>query len=208
MKTVKLLGELGKRFGKSFQLDIKNPAEAVRALCVNFPELKDHLINSEKHGIAYRVIVGKEDQSVDDLHNPSGKQSIKFVPVLMGAKGGGLTQVIVGAVIIAAAFATGGVSLAATGGLTATLLGGMAFGMGVSLVLGGITQMLSPVPKIDTSYSSLEQNNSQTADNRPSYVFNGAINTIAQGNPVPVGYGRMIVGSSVISASIRAEELV
>ena len=98
MKTVKLLGELGKKFGKSFQLDIKNPAEAVRALCVNFPAFRQHLIDSEKRGVAYRVIVGKEDQKVEDLHNPSGKQTIKFVPVLVGAGGNGVGTFIAGAV--------------------------------------------------------------------------------------------------------------
>ena len=192
MKTVKLLGELGKKFGKTFSLDIKNPAEAVRALCANFPELKDHLINSEKHGIAYRVIVGKESQSVDDLHNPSGKQIIKFVPVLMGA-GGGLTNVIIGAVLVVAGFLTSGTFLAP--------LSPYLYAMGASMIIGGVVQMLSPVPRV----SSQEMNNQP--DNKPSYVFNGAVNTSAQGYPVPVGYGRMIVGSAVISAGIFVEEL-
>lgn len=201
MKTVKLLGELGKNFGKQFKLDIHNPAEAIRALCVNFPEFKKTLIESEKRGVAYRIIVGKQDQKIDEIHNPSGKTVIKIVPVLQGAGGNGLTNIIVGAVIIAAAFATGGVSLTATGALTSTLLGGMAFGMGVSMIIGGVVQMLSPTPQS----SSQDMNNAP--DNKPSYTFNGAVNTSAQGYPVPVGYGRMIVGSAVISAGIVAEEL-
>lgn len=195
MKTVKLLGELGKKFGKSFTLDIKNPAEAVRALCVNFPELKDHLINSEKHGIAYRVMVGNESQSVDDLHNPSGRQSIKFVPVLMGAGGGGggLTNIIIGAVLVVAGFVASFTPLA--------FASPYLYAMGASMIIGGVVQMLTPMPKA----SSQEMNNQP--DNKPSYVFNGAVNTSAQGYPVPVGYGRMIVGSAVISAGIFVEEL-
>lgn len=200
MKTVKLLGELGKKFGKSYKFDISNPAEAVRALCINFPAFKQHLIESEKRGIAYRVIVGKEDQKAEDLHNPSGKDVIKFVPVLQGA-GGGFTQVLIGAALIAAAFATGGVSIAAAGGLTSTMLGGMAFGMGASLIIGGVVQMLTPVPS-----TNISDDNNQP-DNKPSYTFNGGVNTSAQGYPVPVGYGRMTVGSAVISAGIVAEEL-
>lgn len=43
-----------------------------------------------------------------------------------------------------------------------------------------------------------------SAENKPSYNFNGAVNTTAQGNPVPLGYGRMIIGSAVISAGIYA----
>ena len=201
MKKIQLLGELGKKFGKSFYFDVRNPAEAVKALCANFPEFKQHLVDSDKRGVAYKVLVGKEAKTIDELHNPSGKESIKFVPILQGAGGNGLTQILIGTALIAAAFATGGVSLTATGALTSTFLGGMAFGMGVSMIIGGVVQMLTPMPNL-----SADTSNNQP-DNKPSYAFNGAVNTTAQGYPVPVGYGRMIVGSAVISAGIVAEEL-
>ena len=194
MKTVKLLGELGKKFGKSFQLDIKNPAEAVRALCVNFPAFRQHLIDSEKRGVAYRVIVGKEDQKVEDLHNPSGKQTIKFVPVLVGAGGNGVGTFIAGAVLMIAAVVG---FIIFPGNPVSPWLGNM----GLALMIGGVVQMLSPVPE------SASQDMNNAPDNKPSYTFNGAVNTSAQGYPVPVGYGRMIVGSAVISAGIVAEEL-
>lgn len=194
MKTVKLLGELGKKFGKEFKLDIKNPAEAVRALCVNFPELRQHFIDSEKRGVAYRVIVGKQDQKVDDLHNPSGNQVIKFVPVLQGAGGNGVVPVILGAVLIAVGVVAGVI-------FPGNPVSPYLVSMGVAMVIGGVVQMLTPIPTI----SSQDQNNQP--DNKPSYTFNGAVNTSAQGYPVPVGYGRMIVGSAVISAGIIAEEL-
>lgn len=190
MKTVKLLGELGKKFGKSFQFDISNPAEAVRALSANFPAFKQHLIDSEKHGIAYKVLVGKEAITLDDLHNPSGKDVIKFVPVLQGAGGNGLVQTILGVALIAVAFTPFGAPFA-------TYL----IPLGASLALGGVVQMLTPIPSTNVS----DDNNKP--DNKPSYTFNGAINTGAQGYPVPVGYGRMIVGSAVISAGIVVEEL-
>lgn len=191
MKTVKLLGELGKEFGKSFKLDISTPAEAVRALCVNFPAFKEHLLASEKNGIAYRVIVGKQDQTIDDLHNPSGKSIIKFVPVLQGA-GGGVIQTIFGAALIAISF----IPFVAASGASPYLMS-----IGVSLMIGGVVQMLSPVPAL-----SAQDSNNQP-DNKPSYSFNGAVNTSAQGYPVPIGYGRMMVGSAVISGGITVEEL-
>jgi predicted phage tail protein len=70
--------------------------------------------------------------------------------------------------------------------------------IGWGMVFGGVVQMLSPKPKGVT--------NADSPNNQPSYVFNGAVNTQAQGNPVPLGYGRMIVGSAVISAGINAED--
>ena len=48
---------------------------------------------------------------------------------------------------------------------------------------------------------------SERPENKPSYSFNGAVNTTAQGHPVPVGYGRLIVGSAVISAGIDVDEI-
>lgn len=192
MKTVLLLGELGKKFGRKFQLDIKNPAEAVRALCVNFPELEKHLVDSDKRNIGYRVIVGKSDQKVEDLHNPSGNQVIKFVPVLMGAKSGGVFGVIAGAILVA-------VGVAANYFFPGNPVSPYLINAGVAMMIGGVIQMLTPLPKTPKD--------EDRPDNKPSYVFNGAVNTTAQGYPVPVGYGRMIVGSAVISAGIVAEEL-
>jgi predicted phage tail protein len=50
--------------------------------------------------------------------------------------------------------------------------------------------------------------NPQTKPNdTASYLFNGPVNTTEQGNPVPVLYGRLIVGSQVVSASVCAYDL-
>ena len=72
---------------------------------------------------------------------------------------------------------------------------------GVAMMIGGAVQMLTPIP------SSTAQDQNNQPDNKPSYIFNGSVNTSAQGYPVPVGYGRMVVGSAVISAGISVEEL-
>lgn len=204
MKTVLLLGELGKKFGRKLLLDVKTPGEAVRALCANFPEFEQHLIESEKRNVGYRILLGKNDIPLDDIHNPAGSSTIKFVPVIQGAGGNGFVNVLIGAAIIGAAFFTGGASLVAGAGffgttVATTFLGGIALGVGASLVLSGVSQMLSPTPKSDVP--------GERPENQPSYVFNGAVNTTAQGQPVPIGYGRMIVGSAVISAGINTEEI-
>lgn len=204
MKTVKLLGELGKNFGKEFTLDIKNPAEAIRALCANFPEFEKHLIESEKRGVAYRVLVGKASVKLNELANPSGKQEIKFVPVLQGA-GGNTGMIIFGAALIVASFYVPGsmfaIEAALATGISVTTMASYTFAVGAMLALSGAAGILTP------SQGGAPQDMNNSPDNKPSYTFNGAINTSAQGYPVPVGYGRMIVGSAVISAGIVAEEL-
>lgn len=201
MRTIILLGELGKRYGRRHMLDVKTAAEAVRALCANFKDFAGFLQSSQERNVGYRVLNMREDLDEEGLHLPAG-QRIAIVPVVAGAIKfsdlfTGVGAILTGAAIIAAAFLTGGVSIAATGflagGLTTTFWGGVAFGIGFSLALGGVAQLLAPTPE-----KPKEEKN---------YVFNGAVNTQAQGQPVPLGYGRMLVGSAVISASIAVDDL-
>lgn len=186
MIKVRLLGELGKKYGKTHVLAIRSPAEAVRALCANFPDFERFVSSSGDRGVAYRVVADRETIGDDRLHDPIGK-TLTIAPVIQGAGGGGIFQAIAGVVLIAVSF-----------------IPGMNFLLpaGVALLLGGVAQMLSPVPKATEPVDTNEETNSS-----PSYVFNGAVNTTAQGHPVPIGYGRMIVGSAVISAGILTEEI-
>ncbi|HBC80581.1 MAG TPA: phage tail protein [Escherichia sp.] len=70
---------------------------------------------------------------------------------------------------------------------------------GGTTMAGGVYQMLSPQPK------GLQGRDDP--DNRPSYAFGGAVNTIAMGNPVPVLYGEREIGGAIISAGIVAEDI-
>ena len=67
------------------------------------------------------------------------------------------------------------------------------------MVLGGVVQLLSPQQSYDSA-------SSVSPENKPSYNFNGPVNTTAQGHPVPLCYGRMIVGSAVISAGLETRQ--
>lgn len=69
---------------------------------------------------------------------------------------------------------------------------------GAAMMIGGVVQMLSPQP------SGLASK--QSADNRASYAFGGVTNTAAQGNPVPMGYGKRRIGGAIISAGIYVED--
>ena len=67
--------------------------------------------------------------------------------------------------------------------------------IGAALILGGVVELLSPRPKKDDK-----------ADTN-SFYFDGPTNTEQQGSPVPLIYGRMLVGSHPISASISVDEI-
>lgn len=199
MKTIILLGELGKRYGRKHLLDVKSPAEAVRALCANFKDFAGFVSTSTDRGVGYRVLNMREELTEDRLHEPAS-QRITIAPVVVGANFfkkifSGVGAILTGAALIAASILFP--PLGATVLFGTTTLATVAFGIGVSLALGGISQVLSPQPKFDGPQE----------EQQPSYAFNGAVNTTAQGQPVPVGYGRMIVGSAVISAGVSVEDI-
>lgn len=184
---VRLYGVLGSKFGRVHHLAVANAAEAVRALSVLVPGFDSFLTRAKDNGMGFAVFYGKRNLTEDDLLNPHGHENIRIAPILMGSKNGGWLSIIVGAVLVAAGYIfspfTGGASLALVP-------------VGYAMIAGGIVQLLTPMPKGRSAKDRPE--------NQPSYAFNGPINTQAQGNPVPVVYGKMIVGSAVLSAGINA----
>ncbi|WP_312538252.1 tail assembly protein [Achromobacter mucicolens] len=199
LREVRLYGRLGARFGRLHRLAVGSTAEAIRALCVLVPGFEKELADSEAHGVRYACFIGKRNIGEGEMRHPVGSEAIRIAPILAGAKQGGLFQVIMGVVLIVAAIyfpPAMGLALGAQGAIAAPML----LSMGVAMAMGGVVQMLSPQQKGLSAADSPE--------NGASYNFNGPVNTSAQGNPVPVLYGRMIVGSSVISAGIFAEDQV
>ena len=207
MKVVKVYGALRKLLGQCrFELDVSTPAQAIKALCVNFPSLEKWLLDSEKDGVAYRVTVGKQkatEEDVSPLLLPFGEREVFSVtPVIAGA-GRGLGQVLLGVALIGIAIAAPGVGLFGGGSLgfgVVTGAGGFAAGLaaaagtiGIGLVLNGVAQMLSPTPKPP----SFEE-----AQKLDSFTFSGIVNVGRQGTPVPIVLGRAYAGSVVVSAGL------
>jgi predicted phage tail protein len=186
IRTIRLYGKLGAQFGRVHRLAVASTAEAVRALCVMLPGFQAELMTSKDRGVAYACFLGKLNISKDDLQLAGGSDDIRIAPVTVGAKRGGVLQFIVGAVLVI------------VGAFTSWSGGTALISMGVSMMAGGVVQMLSPQQAQSSAADAVE--------NGASYNFNGPVNTTAQGNPVPVLYGRMIVGSAVISAGILAQE--
>lgn len=190
LRTIRLYGQLGSRFGRSFRLAVNSPAEAVRALCAILPGFQQYLARAKENGMSFAVFVGKQNLTKDQLQDPPGNEDIRIAPVLLGSKRGGVLQTIIGVVLIVISYVFP---------VTAPYL----LQPGIAMVIGGVVQMLGPQPKGLGSQDSPE--------NRPNYSMNGTVNTQAQGNPVPVAYGGhdtkgMLTGSAVISGGIMAED--
>lgn len=193
MRTVRLYGHLGKQFGRSHRLDVRTPAEAIRALSANFKSFAKVIADGE-----WRVLVGGKAQALAQIQDPLAAD-ISIVPAVGGASG--LGKVVLGAALIAASFYLPGMtyfSAASAFGINAAAI---ASGIGTSLLIGGISEVLFAPPKPSGPDAK------ERPENRPSYVFNGAVNTTGQGNPVPLCYGRLRVGSQVISAGLFSEAI-
>ena len=202
LKTIVLHGSFGSRFGRRHRLDVASPLDAIRALSVLQPGFMQALV---AYRPGFRIVLDRVPLSSREELALPGRETIRIVPVVAGA-GGGIGQIFIGVALVVGAFFTGGADLAlapeATLGftLTTTTLGGMALSFGASLVLGGLSQMLAQTP--DTS----SRGQGQGLDSA-SYLFNGPVNTTQQGNPVPILYGRLIIGSQVVSASVQAYDI-
>lgn len=179
MITVLLYGHLRRQFGKFHRFDIRTPAEAIAALSANFPGFREYVLRHSEPG--YKVVVGRECRDETTLTHPAD-DVIRIVPVVAGASDG-WGKTIIGAILIV---------------VGAFFEQGWMVKIGAALVLGGVAQLLAGTPK---------QNSTTDADNLPSYGFNGALNTTAQGNPVQWFYGEGIVGSQVISVGIDTEQI-
>jgi predicted phage tail protein len=195
LRKIKLYGKLAKFIGhRVLEADVASAAEAVRFLLANWPELEAHM--SDQH---YRVSIGTYDLTIDELHDPAGAAPISFVPVVAGA--GAVGRILAGVAIIAFAIVTAGAGLVAGLGLGFGTSTAISIGLaGASLVLGGVAQLLTPVPKIPQGVSNSGKDTDD--DPRKSYSFSGIQNTSRQGVPVPIVYGETVVGAVTISAGI------
>nr|ELB9001944.1 tail assembly protein [Escherichia coli] len=184
-----LHGDL-QRFGRRISLYVNTAAEAIRALSLQVPGFRCQMNEGW-----YQIRIAGEDTVPEAvyarLHEPlSGRTVIHIVPRLAGAGGNGVFQVVLGAAAIVGSFFTAGATMAlwgaalSAGGLTATT---MLFSLGASMILGGVAQMLAPKAKTP-EYKSTDNGKQNT-------YFSSLDNMIAQGNPMPVPYGEMLVGS-------------
>lgn len=214
IQTVRLLGELGQRYGVEHRYtNLRTPAEAIKLLCVNHPELQRELITAHEHGIGYRVIQAETDLDYPDLRLPIGQHDLIVAPVIAGSGGGGVGRILIGAALVAGAFFTGGATIGLLG-LAAPIAVSTALGtIGASLILGGVSQLLSPQPTIGNlgsnrlgSGDSLSTDGPQSVtrgtDGRQSYAYTGAANTVGVGATIPVAYGEVLIGSQLLSANV------
>jgi len=201
-------------------------------LCINYPALKQDMMQAHHNGVGYKVIQGGAAMGYDELQLPFGSKPLLVVPVISGAGGGSTTQILLGVGLVAlaianpavgfglggaAGFGAGAVApaVAATLGASLTALGG---NIGVALILGGTASLLSPQPQLANASANRikgEGTNvrgpgpdgiTRGAMGQANYAFTGPANTVGTGATVPVIYGRVIAGSHLLAANLEVSD--
>lgn len=206
MVNVRFYGSL-KQFGSEFNLDCKTPAEVVHALTSQIPKLRQFI----QQGL-FTVRVGRE--YLDSRYLEQGlSQKLKddatvhFTPTLKGSKRGGVFGVIAGAAIVAGALVLGPLGLGVLGSTSAMMIGGL----GASMLLGGVAQMLTKMPTMrgvtPTGAVKPESTKVKQEEKKQSTSFSNLSNMVAQGKSMPLAYGLIRTGTLVISQGVETMDV-
>jgi predicted phage tail protein len=212
MKEVLLNGFIGDKYGKVWNIKANNIKDIFSCIECNYPSFRQDMLEFAESGGDIDIQFG--DVTVEDeeeLLYTVGADTVVITPLPAGAKSGG-AKLLLAALIVASFFIPGSGALLATavpGALgstvTVTTAAGAVSAAGIGalnvsglmlaaaatgLAMQGIAQMMAPDPSVDSGVAANDQ-----------YLFDGAQNTVAQNNAVPVLLGEMIVGGVMISST-------
>jgi predicted phage tail protein len=193
---VKLLGELGRRFGRSYEFLALSPKEVLSALSNQLDGFRDYLRGAHENGVFFKLVTADPD-GIDYNECMMPCDTLVIAPVITGAGGSGMSigKILLGAVLIGLTFIPGvGIALAgALGPALAGAIGTALFSIGGTLLFGGIAELLTPTPK-------------QPKETEQSFLFDRAVDLTSQGLPIPLLYGEFLaVSPLVISSAISTE---
>lgn len=199
---IKLHGILGKELGRRFfNLAVSSVGEALHAINILTSNRLNKILNNHGHE-KFNVVINGRTFSHNKFLDPNDKEiynevanselslktnkleTIDIIPVIE-ASDSDIFAIILGVILIIAGVFTFGSS---------AYLGMALIVGGIGVVAAGVINLLSKPP----SFEPFQEIGGVT---KKSYLFNGPENVIGEGGPVPVGYGRLIVGSQTVSAS-------
>jgi len=206
-RRIILYGDLRDRFGKEHVYDVETPAEALKALQTNYKDFRTAIDRNGK----YCIKVDNLELTEQELAMQFRSGDIHIIPITAGNKSS-FFKILFGVVLIAAAIFLVPVVGPALG-MSATATSNLAWSigmMGVKSIMGGIAQMMAPsadpvggtqaVSQMPAAQGYTQQ---ERPEERPSYLFNGPVNTTEQGGVIPVVYGTFWRGSITVSAGVE-----
>ena len=204
MTHVKLMGELGEKFGTDWHMATSSFRDIFKLIDCQTEGFRDYIRESADKGIDFNIINGEdllEDGYSVILEKP--QDLVIITPTAAGAGGSDVLKVIVGAILFFYGFQyiskfdwaktaevtteVGGASTTTVGGSTQLSTYGKVAtwgvqSLGVGLAMSGVVGYMTP------------ESPSEAGD---SYLFDGPQNNTKQGVPVPLLYGQLIVGGAI-----------
>lgn len=194
---IKLHGYLKDLYPYDIELSGSSVAEVINGLCRQTKAFNVGL-NEEKHHLR---VHGFDTEESLFAPIPEDVEVLHIMPDIRGGKGGGFFKIAIGVVLVAAAFVIPGAGLALPGvlGATGATFGSVLFGVGLNLILGGLLQLLSPSPEIDSK--PVQQ------DPEASKYLGANQNTVKIGTRIPLLYGKHPVYGHYLSFNVDAKEV-
>jgi predicted phage tail protein len=188
---VKLLGELGRKYGRFYEFMALNPREVISALSNQIDGFRDYLRGAHENGVFFKLVT-TDSEGIDYNECMMPCDTLVIAPVITGAGGSGMSigKILLGAVLIGLAFipGIGGAVLATTAAAGKITLGSVLFSIGSTLLFSGIAELLTPTPK-------------QPKETEQSFLFDRAVDLTSQGFPIPLLYGEFLATSPLVISS-------
>ena len=186
LKKIKVYGTLRKFLGQSeFEVDLNTPIEAISFLKCNFRGVEEHM--ARQH---YTIQCGKK-VITEDLLNLNTQEDIRIIPLVHG----NFLPILLGLGTLFTSSFIGGLGAF----LGQQLLVNTLRTIGVSLLIDGVTSMLTPQ---QNNLSPSGQDSLDPAALASNYSFTGLTNISRAGVPVNLVYGEILVGSIVVSNGV------
>jgi len=192
LTKVTLHGSLGKAAGREeWDLNISSANEAMHAINSQTEEsIRRYFLDTKNLYGRYKILINEKEISagtkfLEQYELSQERKDFKrldIVPVLEGSDWLDILGTIGGMYIFAGA----------TNPYTAMI--------GIMLMTLGASNLLAQPPPLPETRQILNPSSDPQALAN-SYLFSGPVNVINEGGPVPVGYGRLIVGSQVVMSS-------
>jgi predicted phage tail protein len=175
MTEIHLHGILGKKYGRLHRFAIKEPRDVVRALEANYENFAKDVKDLLKKNIVYSIVADNQWVQGDSFTKKDKVKKIDFAPCILGSG-----------------------PIAATYGIWAAI----AFYASIAISIASAVYAYVQAGK--QQYPEIPGAEGISSANSKSLAFSNRENVTEQGNPVPLVYGRLKVGSFVVQSSIKS----
>jgi predicted phage tail protein len=192
-RTITFHGVLAEKYGsEAKEVHADDTFMCIKGITYNNFELKQYI----KDGLWNVVVYDKEGKSFNITNdmvqlNLGDYTEIHIAPAVEGD--GGIWRAVIGVVLIV------------VGVLTFAIGGGFLIGIGASLLIGGVIELLTKPPSL--AANTLDDANSGSDIDNQSHLYNGDPNIVGEGAAIPLPYGKVKVGSITILGSIESADI-